>query len=92
MCQHSLEKAKNRKIYVKKEFFQIVRDGGEARVDKIIVLYKLSECSNPRDAFQGHSENDVDIQKRLIALIAKEDIAVATAPKTNIKTILKQNT
>ncbi|KAI1713411.1 MSP (Major sperm protein) domain-containing protein [Ditylenchus destructor] len=58
---------------------QVVRDPGEARADKLILLYRKTKCKNARDAFQsdsgiGHDEEEspqTEIKKRLIALVAK---------------------
>ncbi|CAB3399454.1 unnamed protein product [Caenorhabditis bovis] len=67
---------------------QIVRDPGPAKIDKIVLQYKATCATNPRDAF--NKEDDTGIEKRLIALIAKDDITVSIAPTTNLKSILRQ--
>ncbi|CAJ0582987.1 unnamed protein product, partial [Mesorhabditis spiculigera] len=71
---------------------QIVRDPGAAKVDKLIILFKRSDAINPRDAFVlTNDEESESVQKRLIALISQEDVAVQQAPRTSLKTILQKN-
>ena len=38
------------------QHFQVVRDPGPAKIDKIILLYKFTDAANPRDAFKENDE------------------------------------
>ncbi|KAK6032800.1 hypothetical protein OSTOST_01001 [Ostertagia ostertagi] len=66
----------------------IVRDPGEAKTDKIVLLYRYTTLSNPRDAFTD-MEKDEGTHKKIIALVAREDVDLTLAPTTNLKSILK---
>ena len=39
-----------------KAVLQVVRDPGPAKIDKIILLYRYTDASNPRDAFKDENE------------------------------------
>ncbi|GMT35680.1 hypothetical protein PFISCL1PPCAC_28769, partial [Pristionchus fissidentatus] len=53
---------------------QVVRDAGQPGTDKLVVIYRPSRYSNPRDAFKRREgRDDSDIKKKLIGLIARED-------------------
>ncbi|PIC16850.1 hypothetical protein B9Z55_023305 [Caenorhabditis nigoni] len=67
--------------------FQIVRDPGPPKTDKIVVIYKTTCASSARDAF----ECDLGAERKVIALIAKEDVTMSIAPTTNLKSILRQS-
>ncbi|EFO89786.1 hypothetical protein CRE_07455 [Caenorhabditis remanei] len=66
---------------------QIVRDPGPPKTDKIVVIYKTTCASSARDAF----ECDLGAERKVIALIAKEDVTMSIAPTTNLKSILRQS-
>ncbi|CAJ0609274.1 unnamed protein product [Cylicocyclus nassatus] len=68
---------------------QIVRDPGEAKTDKIVVLFRYTTFTNPRDAFTDVPDGDDGTHKKIIALVARDDIDFALAPSTNLKSILK---
>ncbi|RCN51030.1 MSP domain protein [Ancylostoma caninum] len=67
---------------------QIVRDPGEAKTDKIVLLYRYTTLTNPRDVFTD-LEGDDATHKKIIALVARDDIDFTLAPTTNLKSILK---
>ncbi|GMT06624.1 hypothetical protein PENTCL1PPCAC_28798, partial [Pristionchus entomophagus] len=60
---------------------QVVRDAGSPGTDKLVVIYRPSRYSNPRDAFKRREgRDDSDIKKKLIGLLAKDDRPEDGAP------------
>jgi len=60
----------------------VIRDPGEGRLDKLVILYKATNLKNPREAFQtsdsgignedtNDNEASQQIKRTLIALITK---------------------
>ncbi|CAD5224570.1 unnamed protein product [Bursaphelenchus okinawaensis] len=60
----------------------VVRDPGKPAVDKMIILYKATNCKNAYSAF--HSEDGEEVKKSLIVLIAKEPPKLATLDEFSI--------
>uniref|UniRef100_A0AC34QTT3 Major sperm protein n=1 Tax=Panagrolaimus sp. JU765 TaxID=591449 RepID=A0AC34QTT3_9BILA len=48
---------------------QVIRDPGEPKVDKLIVLYKKTTCKNAHEAF-FQLDDDTEVKKAMIALVA----------------------
>ncbi|KAI6185299.1 Major sperm protein [Aphelenchoides besseyi] len=55
---------------------QVVRDPGKPGTDKLILLYKPTNCKNAYDAF--HSEDNEPVQKTIIICVAKEPPKLAS--------------
>uniref|UniRef100_A0A914EP99 Major sperm protein n=1 Tax=Acrobeloides nanus TaxID=290746 RepID=A0A914EP99_9BILA len=51
---------------------QVVRDPGEPQVDKLILLYKKTECKNAHEAFYESGEPRNENKRTMIALVTHD--------------------
>lgn len=73
---------------------QVIRDPGEPKVDKLIIIYKKTDCKNAHDAFiqNNNSEDDTEVKKALIALVAlKHKEGIKTNSNNQDTTTTKEN-
>ncbi|KAE9556348.1 hypothetical protein FO519_000388 [Halicephalobus sp. NKZ332] len=59
---------------------QVIRDPGDPKVDKLIVLYKKTDCKSAHDAF--YQADNTEVKKALIALVALKHKGIGI-PKEN---------